>query len=546
MKKSSRFLSFAAAALSLLMAFSLSACDFGSSGGKNSESQGENTASQGATSQSGAGVQSDNSASQGGNSSQSGADGQPTVVDNGNLISYAAVSEGLYCVWKETSVKSAKAYYKQSGTSDYTQVDSQLIRQTETGKARVDMPGLAAGKYDVKIDVGSSDKDIVIENIGVTAYDRSGYAHYNYGLGVGAYKNDGTLKSGAIVVYVDESNKNTVTANGKTGIAAIIKSATNKPVVIRIIGQVASDTKVNATTYEGKFEKINGLSEKANTGDGTLWGQLNAEGIRNFTLEGVGDDAKIYQWGITFKRCNSIEVRNLTFADYPEDACAFDGGSNEEAANYGNYWVHNNVFNIGKRLFDDSDDQDKKEGDGAIDIKYCHDATYSYNKIVSCHKTGLVGGSDGNLQWNLTYHHNWFYKCQSRMPLGRQANMHYYNNYYDSTTSYCMSLRGNAYVFSEANYFYNCKKTVEVKSGACKSYNDVFSGCTKNDATVVTDRTKTVNNSCSYGPTFDTDASKFYYDASNKATKVTYLTSADQAKTDCQNLAGPCKANKNG
>ncbi|MBP5733100.1 MAG: DUF1015 domain-containing protein, partial [Lachnospiraceae bacterium] len=52
-------------------------------------------------------------------------------------------------------------------------------------------------------------------------------------------------------------------ANGKTGITNIMNSATSKPLVVRIIGRVTSDTKKNATTYEGKYVKINGLSEKA-------------------------------------------------------------------------------------------------------------------------------------------------------------------------------------------------------------------------------------------------------------------------------------------
>ena len=480
-------------------------------------------------------------------SSSGGGQTQP-VVDNADLISYSAASESVYVIWKETSVGSAQAWYKKSGAASYTKVDGELIRKTEDGKARVDILGLAAGNYDVKIDVGSSEKDIVIENIAVTAYDRSGYAHFNYSAGVGAYKDDGTLKDGAIVVYVSENNKNTVKANGATGIADIIKSAKNKPIAVRLIGRVTSDTKISADKYEGKYELIDGLTEKENSGDGSLWGQLSAEGVRNVTLEGIGDDAELFQWGVTFKRCSSIEVRNLTFTDYPEDACGIDGGSNEEMNSYGYFWVHNNVFNIGKRLFDDTDEHDKGEGDGAIDIKFCHNATYSYNVVKNCHKTGLVGGSDGNMQCNITFHHNYFLKNQSRMPLGRQANLHYYNNYFSGTTNTTMDLRANAYALSECNYFEKCKNPVKTSGGAAvKSYNDVFASCSgTNEATVVTDRTAKVSNSCSFGNAFDTDAGKFYYNTVKKASLVTYMSTAEQAKTDCLNLAGPCKANRLG
>ena len=41
----------------------------------------------------------------------------------------------------------------------------------------------------------------------VTEHDRSGYAHFNNESGVGAYNNDGTLKSNAVVVYITEEKR---------------------------------------------------------------------------------------------------------------------------------------------------------------------------------------------------------------------------------------------------------------------------------------------------------------------------------------------------
>ncbi len=459
-------------------------------------------------------------------------------VDDSYFVEGKGLSETAYVVWKETKVASAEAYYKKAGTSNYTKVDKELIRDIGGGKARVDILGLSAGTYDIKIVVGSANKEFVCEKVSVNSYDRSGYAHFGYTKGVGAYNDDGTLKSGVKVVYITESTKNS--ASG--GVASALKSGN---VCVRIIGRVTTDTRKSASSWEGKYTKINGLKEKANSGDGTVWGLCEVEGKSNITLEGVGSDAEIYQWGVSFKRCNSVEVRNLTFTNYPEDACEFNGGSNSDMPKYGNYWVHNNVFNQGMRLFDDSNDKDKKEGDGAIDIKFCHNATYSYNKVANCHKTGLVGGSDENQQKNITYHHNYFYKCYSRLPLGRQANMHYYNNYFESISGTCMSIRGNGYVFSEGNYFYKSKNPFEVKKGAIKSFNDKLDGCSgKKDQKTVTDRTAKVSNSCAFGSAFDTDSKNFYYDASKKVSKVRYLTNADQAKKDCVELAGVCKANK--
>ena len=90
---------------------------------------------------------------------------------------------------------------------------------------------------------------IVSDKLTVKAHDRSGFTFSSDSPvknGVGAYNNDGTLKSNASVLYVTEANKNTVKMKigntEYTGVAAItqaIKAKNNcQPVAIRIIGQV--------------------------------------------------------------------------------------------------------------------------------------------------------------------------------------------------------------------------------------------------------------------------------------------------------------------
>ena len=96
-----------------------------------------------------------------------------------------------------------------------------------------------------------------------------------------------------------------------------------------------------------------GKDEKKGTDEfDSYFNMLDVSSANNVTIEGVGVDAEIFQWGFTWKKCNSIEVRNLTFTDYPEDACSFQGGSNSDVNTYGNYWIHNNVFNRGKNYWD--------------------------------------------------------------------------------------------------------------------------------------------------------------------------------------------------
>ena len=83
-----------------------------------------------------------------------------------------------------------------------------LVRDTADG-ARVDVMGLKPGTY--TLNVTTKTGTYTQSGIEVNAQDRSGYAHYNYTDGVGAYNDDGTLKDNAIVLYVTDENKNTVT-----------------------------------------------------------------------------------------------------------------------------------------------------------------------------------------------------------------------------------------------------------------------------------------------------------------------------------------------
>ena len=78
----------------------------------------------------------------------------------------------------------------------------------------------------------------------MTAHDRSGYAFFDTDTNkIGAYNEDGSLKSNADVVYVTNETKNTVTYNGKTGLINILNSlkGINKPVCIRIIGSITTN-----------------------------------------------------------------------------------------------------------------------------------------------------------------------------------------------------------------------------------------------------------------------------------------------------------------
>ena len=507
--------------------------------------------------------------------------------------------EGAFIEFAKITGATYTVAYKKTADTEYTNIDSELIR-TSNNVVRADILGLAAGAYDIKITAGSATKEI--ENVVVLAHDRSGYAHFKNEKGVGAYNNDGTLREDAYVVYINDDNKNdvTLTVEGETftGLASIIstKFKYDAPLVVRLVGRVGAATwkpidykaqglaKYNANTLTGmtgaplpkgdgedmtiyESQIISGLHNVLDTSVATYmnglqnrvkysykdneydpyFNMLDVTRAQNLTIEGVGNDAEIFQWGFNWKQCESIEVRNITFTDYTEDACSFEGTSGEPGLN-GHYWVHNNVFNPGKNGWDLTAEQDKHYGDGATDFKYCHGVSLAYNKFNNCKKTSVIGGGDGQLTMNVTFHHNYFNKVNARLPLGRQVNIHLYNNYYYKCTT-GQDIRANAFALSESNYFYDCDYPQKITTSkdydaaVIKSYNDYVYHCTATNATIVFDRTAKLNGKCKPdGYTdynnFDTNAELFYYDAANKKSDVEVMHDAFDVKDVVTALAG--------
>ena len=546
------------------------------------------------------------------------------VIDEFTLTSIAGYTEGIYATFEESNVSKASVYYSLDDKT-WNKVDSELLRQISSNEARVDVIGLETGIYSLKV-LNSAGETAIVNNIYVAEDDRSGYAHFNNTTGVGAYNNNGTLKSNAVVVYVTEATKNTVTASlgGKTytGLVNIIQACTksNYALDIRIIGKI-STPQWNSIKYsgnpmteygglpvvksDGTLDKtnvitnalgtyaeivaagvnsmsddlqegmtiLNGLTNKVLSGFDSYFNMCDVNDGYNITVEGIGTDAEIFQWGFEFKKCNSIEVKNLTFSDYTEDAVGFEGSSGA-ISKYGNYWVHNCVFNVGVNNWDVCDDQDKADGDGSTDVKYCHDVTISYTKYNSTHKTNLIGANKDSKQYNITLHHNFYNMASQRLPLVRQSNIHMYNNYYlgDSNSYSGISIRSNAYAFIENCYFESVSNPIELRDddsnasylgNAFKALGNTFVSCSATQKTSsgkrqngymknnVTSRTESVKNSCKAdGSTdysgYDTNPELFYYDSTNNVSNVMLLESALDAKNTVMEYAGVLKSNTSG
>ena len=426
-----------------------------------------------------------------------------------------------------------------------------LVRDTDNG-LRVDILGLKAGNYTVTIT--TSKGDITESNISVGTQDRSGYAHFNYTEGVGAYNDNGELKADAMILYVTDENKDTVSVTSKdgttvSGIGNILNSAgqdvgdgktsngstvtnTNSdilkklaedgtPLVVRIVGNVTAPYGLTAynTTDFGGLKGDNGFMARMRSG-------------KDITIEGIGTNACINGWGLHFiceesapEFGKSFEVRNLAFRNVPEDAVGMEGvqANGVVTASVERCWIHNNEFyvpNIEKPA-----ESDKKQGDGACDFKRGQYFTNSYNYYEGYHKTNLVGANDSNLQYNISFHNNYWKDCAARGPLARQANIHLYNNIYEHQTDVGQDSRANSYFFSEYNLFENCDDCTVIKSGgAIKSFNDSFVNCEhETTGTVVTSKTEAISNNNKY-PDFDTNASLSYIPAGD------YILQTDTTK----------------
>lgn len=156
---------------------------------------------------------------------------------------------------------------------------------------RADIPGLKAGSYSLKVVAIKGGGETLFSEVTalqVKNYSREGFAHKGFS-GIGAYNDDGSLKSNAVVIYVNKDNAKTVTAhlgNGSfTGLQSILnayqKGNITTPLVVRVLGLIKNgDTDTFGSSSEG-------IQIKGKKADSEM----------NITIEGIGEDATIYGFG---------------------------------------------------------------------------------------------------------------------------------------------------------------------------------------------------------------------------------------------------------
>jgi pectate lyase len=360
--------------------------------------------------------------------------------------------ESAYVEWSPVSnAVGYNVYVKSASAADsaYVQLDNELIRQYSE-YWRADAVGLSAGDYVMKVEsklTNGTTISSVSDTITVEANDRSGFAFSDastYKTGSGAYNEDGTLKSNAKVIYITSETAATVTldvitsSSGKiqtgVGIGQILtlrqKGYDTTPLAIRFIGQV-TDSDMNEQLNSSGYLQVKGKSSYKEM---------------NMTLEGIGEDATAYGWGILIRNSGNLEIRNMAMMLFPDDGISLDTDNC-------NIWVHNNDILYGAA----GSDADQVKGDGSADVKGASTyVTLSYNHFWDSGKCSLCGMKD-TTEFFVTYHHNWFDHSDSRQPRIRVASVHVYNNYFDGISKYGVGTTKGSSAFVEANYFRHCK-----------------------------------------------------------------------------------------
>jgi len=350
--------------------------------------------------------------------------------------------ESAYITWAPVSGASGYNVY-----ADGKQIDSTLIRQYN-GYYRADALGLKAGSHTLKavpVISGKEDSSKAIEKtVTVKAFDRSGFGWVN-GTSSGAYNEDGTLKSGAVVLYVTDKTKDSVSCDVVTSSKGTTTTTTGIQEILNAIKK-GYDTRPFCIRIVGTVTDPNGVSSMG--GDLTIDG--GGKYSAGMTIEGIGEDAVLHGFGVKVKNMSNLEIRNLGAM-----LCDSDEGDNFSLQQDNDHvWVHNCDSFYGLA----GSDADQAKGDGALDCKKSTYITFSYNHFYDNGKCNLLGLKENTTSdLYITYHHNWYDHSDSRHPRVRFYTAHVYNNYYDGNAKYGIGSTQSSSIFAESNYFRNCK-----------------------------------------------------------------------------------------
>jgi pectate lyase len=151
------------------------------------------------------------------------------------------------------------------------------------------------------------------------------------------------------------------------------------------------------------------------------------------------------------REASNIIIQNLTIKNVRKSNTSTPSNGGDAIGmetNVSNVWVDHNLI-YGSTT-------EGEEHDGLLDFKdNCRDITVSYNHFHTGGRGGLIGSSDsgGDGSTQLTFHHNWYDNLNSRTHLVREAQAHFYNNYFSRILSTGLNVRNGAKILVEGNSF---------------------------------------------------------------------------------------------
>jgi pectate lyase len=196
----------------------------------------------------------------------------------------------------------------------------------------------------------------------------------------------------------------------------------------------------------------------------------------NKTLRGVGA-AVFVGYEFNLAKVRNVIIQNLTISKVVAD----NSGQANDALVIGeksrNVWIDHCDF------YSDME-HDKDYYDGLIEIKNeASFITISWNTVHDHWKASLISSGDEQVAdtvIRVTYHHNYFYNVNSRLPSIRFGKAHIFNNYYLNVGS-AVNSRMGAIVRVEYNYFKGVSDTIvsqdSASNGTWQVNNNTFDGC---------------------------------------------------------------------
>jgi pectate lyase len=193
----------------------------------------------------------------------------------------------------------------------------------------------------------------------------------------------------------------------------------------------------------------------------------------NKTLLGIGDGAHLEGIELAISDASNVIVKNITISKVIAEG---SGEANDavQINRASNVWVDHCEFYSDR-------EHGKDYYDGLLDIKNeASFITISWSKFHDHYKTILISSNDQSPQdsvTRVTFHHNYFYNCGSRLPSIRFGTAHIFNNYYKNCDSGINSRMG-ACVRVEKNYFYHTRSAVNSEyssePGAVELIDNIF------------------------------------------------------------------------